>query len=256
VSGSVSFDSAAEQYDRTRALPPEAQAQVTSLLAQELKGRGPCLEVGVGTGRIAVPLRDGGVEVIGIDLSLAMLRRLQEKGGPKALPAVRADATRLPFRDHGFGGSLACHVLHLIPDWRLAATEMVRVTQPGGVVLIDHGSALDAWQELTDQFFHHAPNRRGPIGLSAVEDLDVQMSALGASVRQLDPIEAVHRGAVGAQIDSLEQGVFAGCWDMTPVELRRAAAATRRWAVAHYGSLDSEVEARQAIVWRAYDLAK
>lgn len=221
MSRSASFDSAAEQYDRTRALPPEVQAQVTSLLARELKGRGSCLEVGIGTGRIAVPLHDTGVEVIGIDLSLPMLIRLHEKAGPMAVPAVQADATRLPFSDHGFGASLTCHVLHLIPNWRLAAAEMVRVTRPGGVVLIDHGSALDAWQELTNQFFQNAPNRRWPIGLCAVEDLDAEMEALGASLRRLEPVEAVHRGAVGVQIDSLEQGVFAPCWDLTAVELRR-----------------------------------
>jgi SAM-dependent methyltransferase len=255
VSPSASFDPAAEQYDRTRALPPEVQVQQTSLLAQELKGRGSCLEVGIGTGRIAVPLHDGGIGMIGVDLSLQMLIRLQEKAAPKALPMVQADATRLPFPDHRFGASLACHVLHLIPNWRAAAAEMVRVTQPGGVVLIDQGSGLDAWQELSNEFFHHAPNRRGTIGgLGAVEDLDAEMSSLGAKLRRLEPIEAVHHGVVGTQIDLLEQGIFAPCWELTAVELRQAAAATREWAVARYGALDTEVEARQSIVWRAYDL--
>ncbi len=251
---SISFDSAAEFYDRTRALPPEVQAQVTLLLAQELKGRGPCIEVGIGTGRIALPLREAGVEMLGVDLSLPMLARLDENAGGRGLLAAQADATRLPFADHSFGAALACHVLHLIPDWRLAAAEMVRVTRPGGVLLIDHSTGTDAWQELTRRFFQDVPNHRWPVGLDRVEDLDAEMAALGAGLRQLQPIEAVHRGAIGARIENLEQGIFAACWDLSPEVRRRAAAATRRWAVQRYGSLGTEVESKQSIVWRAYDL--
>ncbi len=251
---SISFDSAAEFYDRTRALPPEVQSQVTLLLAHELKGRGPCIEVGIGTGRIALPLRESGVEMLGIDLSLAMLARLEENAGGRALPAAQADATRLPFADHSFGAALVCHVLHLIPEWRRAVAEMVRVTRPGGVLLIDHSSGTDAWQELTRRFFQEVPNHRWPVGLDRVEDLDAEMRALGAGLRRLQPVEAVHQGVVGARIDNLEQGIFAACWDISPEVRRRAAAATRQWAVERYGSLGAEVESKQSIVWRAYEL--
>ncbi|HLQ61291.1 MAG TPA: class I SAM-dependent methyltransferase [Candidatus Acidoferrales bacterium] len=254
MSRSISFDPAAEYYDRTRALPPDIQARVTSLLARELSGRGPCLEVGIGTGRMALPLRGAGAEMIGIDLSLEMLLRLREKAGAQAIPAARADATQLPFPDHTFGAALACHVLHLIPDWRRAAAEMVRVTRPGGVVLIDRGGGPQAWRELTRRFFQAAGDPRWPVGLNRHQDLDAVMAALGTAVRTLDPIESQDRGRVGPRIDSLEQGIFAACWDLEPEALRRAAAETRRWAVERYGSLEAEVEVTHSIVWRAYDL--
>ncbi len=47
----------------------------------EAAGRGPALELGVGTGRIAVPLVKRGVEVHGIDISEAMTRQLRDKPG-------------------------------------------------------------------------------------------------------------------------------------------------------------------------------
>ena len=56
MSDSVSFDRAASFYDATRALTPEAMAAVQALLRSELQGRGRCLEIGVGTGRMALPL--------------------------------------------------------------------------------------------------------------------------------------------------------------------------------------------------------
>ena len=50
-------------------------AQLTGLLAAELAGRQPCLEIGVGTGRFALPLRAAGIAMAGTDISGAMLRR-------------------------------------------------------------------------------------------------------------------------------------------------------------------------------------
>ena len=53
---------------------------VVDLLA-ELAGSGPVLELGIGTGRIALPLSQRGVEVHGIDMSRAMVARLRDKPG-------------------------------------------------------------------------------------------------------------------------------------------------------------------------------
>ena len=47
----------------------------------ELAAGGPALEFAIGTGRIALPLAGRGVEVHGIELSQAMLRRLRAKPG-------------------------------------------------------------------------------------------------------------------------------------------------------------------------------
>ena len=93
----------------------------------ELRGREPCLEIGVGTGRIALPLARSGVAMVGVDVSLAMLAVLVEKGsGRPPLPAAAADARLLPFPAHTFGSALCCHVLHLFADWRGALAEVAR----------------------------------------------------------------------------------------------------------------------------------
>ena len=78
---SVNFDRAAGFYDATRALPATAMAQLTGLLAAELAGRQPCVEIGVGTGRFALPLRAAGIAMAGTDISGAMLRRLAANAG-------------------------------------------------------------------------------------------------------------------------------------------------------------------------------
>jgi hypothetical protein len=53
---SDSFDRAAAYYDATRGLNPDAMQKVVALLTEEIGGRGPCLEVGIGTGRTGLTL--------------------------------------------------------------------------------------------------------------------------------------------------------------------------------------------------------
>jgi SAM-dependent methyltransferase len=67
-------ESSAEMFD------PAAVDPVVDFLV-EIAGDGPALELGIGTGRIALPLRERGVEVHGIELSRAMADRLRAKRG-------------------------------------------------------------------------------------------------------------------------------------------------------------------------------
>jgi SAM-dependent methyltransferase len=145
--GSVNFDRAAGFYDATRALPADAMAELTTVLSAELAGRQPCLEIGVGTGRIALPLRDQGIRLAGLDISEGMLRQLAANaGGGSPVPLLRADATRLPVAARTFGAVLAVHVMHLIQDWRVAADEALRVLRPGGVLVAGlQGQSRPQW---------------------------------------------------------------------------------------------------------------
>ncbi|MBC9727161.1 class I SAM-dependent methyltransferase [Streptomyces sp. TRM68367] len=69
---------------------PEVVARTAGVLA-ELAGGGRALELGIGTGRIAVPLARRGVEVHGIDMSRAMVERLRAKPGGDAIGVTIGD---------------------------------------------------------------------------------------------------------------------------------------------------------------------
>src|SRR5215471_5658350 len=71
----------AEVYDDWHpAAPPEMIAAL-----KDLAGAGPVLELGIGSGRVALPLAAQGLEVHGIDTSDAMLDRLRAKSGAEAI---------------------------------------------------------------------------------------------------------------------------------------------------------------------------
>ena len=60
----------------------------------ELAGDGPALELGVGTGRIAVPLHGRGVRVAGIELSTAMVEQLRARPGAADIPVPSETSPR------------------------------------------------------------------------------------------------------------------------------------------------------------------
>jgi len=62
-------------------------------LLSELAAGGPALELGIGTGRVAIPLAARGTLVHGIDASEAMVQRLREKAGGAAIPVTIGDFT-------------------------------------------------------------------------------------------------------------------------------------------------------------------
>jgi len=133
VSG-VSFDVIADSYDATRALPPPLMEKAVRAVADALGADGPVLEVGVGTGRFALPLRALGVRVVGVDIAPRMLALARGKG---CGDLFRASALRLPFRDGAFRASTAIHVLHVIAAWRDALHEVARVTRERFVTLFE-----------------------------------------------------------------------------------------------------------------------
>jgi SAM-dependent methyltransferase len=58
-------------------------------LLEELAAGGRALELGIGTGRVALPLRQRGIDVMGIDLSPAMITRLRAKPGGNEIEVVQ-----------------------------------------------------------------------------------------------------------------------------------------------------------------------
>src|SRR6185369_719174 len=82
-------------------LPPrveESTANAVEFLAP-LAGTGPVLELGIGTGRVALPLASRGIAVHGIDASESMIARLREKPGGEQIPVTVGDFKTLPMTE-------------------------------------------------------------------------------------------------------------------------------------------------------------
>lgn len=258
MSDSIRFDRAVEYYDRTRRLSPEGERRQTELLASELRGRGRCLEIGVGTGIVALPLAAAGVPITGVDLSEPMLRRLVVKaGGAPPFPLAVGDATRLPLRDGSFGAGLIRHVLHLIPAWRQAIAELVRVLAARGTVLISTGDVPSAWRDAIEVFLRAGgrPSFARGLDIRDLDRLDAAFAAHRGTARLLAAIPERVGTSLGTFIEQMADGLHSWTWDVGEIDRRAAAEDVRRWAEERFGTLDPPEAREVAIEWRAYDLA-
>src|SRR5499433_4524341 len=79
----------AEVYDQSPTLPANTERAVEFLAA--VAGRGPILELGIGTGRLALPLAQRGFAVHGIDASPAMVAKLRAKPGADRVTIAMGD---------------------------------------------------------------------------------------------------------------------------------------------------------------------
>lgn len=144
MTGDGYFDErVAARYDESSSemFAREAVEPAVDFLAA-LAGDGRALELGIGTGRIALPLAGRGVEVHGIDLSQAMVARLREKLGGEAIPVAIGDfaTTRV---DGAF--SLAYLVFNTINNLTTQAEQVACFRnvaahlEPGGRFVIEVG---------------------------------------------------------------------------------------------------------------------
>jgi SAM-dependent methyltransferase len=135
-------EAVAARYDDDAVMfDPAVVDPVVDLLA-ELAGGGAALELGIGTGRIALPLSQRGIRVSGIDLSEAMVARLQAKPGADAIGVTIGDFATARVEDRF---SLVYLVFNTIgnlttQDAQVACFEnAAHHLEPGGCFVIELG---------------------------------------------------------------------------------------------------------------------
>src|SRR3984893_17938499 len=131
----------------------DAGRRASIAAAERIGGR--ILDEGVGTG-ISLADYSRRNRIVGVDYSEPMLRKAQERVVRHALSHIEAlavmDAQRLGFRDAFFDVVVAQFVITAVPDPEATLDEFVRVTKPGGeIILVNH---LGADAGLQREFEH------------------------------------------------------------------------------------------------------
>jgi len=100
--------------------------------------QGMMLDVGVGTGRFTQFYARRGIDVVGVDISFSMLKKINQKMDKNERSRVNlilADAENLPFRDHKFNWVLCIRVVKYVPAPKRAIKEAARVIQRNGIMV-------------------------------------------------------------------------------------------------------------------------
>jgi SAM-dependent methyltransferase len=214
---SLNFDRIAEHYDESRggaARGERIAADLVSWLAP-----GAVLEVGIGTGVVAVALRPRGVPVHGVDLSTAMLRRAVDRLGPVV---VRADALALPVASGSVANVLFVAALHAIGDVPGAVAEAVRVLRPGGRLVAVHNVP---WAPADDDV------AQALVPLAGLRDFRPDTVAVlddAAAAESLEPVGTAWTSGrtlahtPNAMADSIERRLWSTCGTSTNRAGRRS----------------------------------
>jgi SAM-dependent methyltransferase len=130
-----------------------------------LAGRGALevIDLGCGTGFLALELAQRGHRVTGVDFAPAMLAAARRKAQERGL-AVRfeaADAEALPFASAAFDLAVSRHLLWTLPHPEAAIAEWIRVLRPGGrIAVIDGLADPQAAAALPQESAHSSPEYR------------------------------------------------------------------------------------------------
>ena len=195
-------DTWAEIYDEwveTVGHVPTPEAIVPVLA--ELAGAGPALELAIGTGRIALPLAETGIEVHGIDASEAMVERLRAKPGGRAIPVTQGDMAEVPVEGRYPLVYLVFNTLFAL----LSQEDQVRCFANVGAHLTDEGVfVIEAFVPDVSRF------DRG----QRVQTADVGPELVDLEVSKHDPVDQ--------RIDTMKMLIRQDGTRLFPVQIRYA----------------------------------
>lgn len=129
------FDGVAKRYDLTNTVISGGQDRYWRWVTRRALDPRPgerVLDLAAGTGVSTVELGRSGAWCVAADFSLGMLRA----GRDRDVPMVAGDAMALPFADDSFDAVTISFGLRNVADIDLAMREMLRVTKPGGRLVI------------------------------------------------------------------------------------------------------------------------
>ena len=254
----LSFDRAAEYYDRTRVTDEATLGAAVDLLGEVLP-TGPALEIGVGTGALAVPLAARGRSIVGVDLSEAMVTKLRSKDSDQIVRVTLVDATQLPFAAMTFTGAYCRWVLHLIADWGEAVRELCRVVEPAGVIVVEPGGYAGAWREIWLRFVAELGAPAEPLGLDVrggYADLDAVFADAGRRLREVRTTPAQLDASLNRFFAEAAARSYSWTWRLSQTDLDRAIEVVRAWAIERYHpDMDAPFDPIAPHRWRVYERA-
>jgi ubiquinone/menaquinone biosynthesis C-methylase UbiE len=143
------FDEWPEKYDQWFTTPlgsliKRYEGELVSDFLRPALGE-EILDAGCGTGVFTADILTLGSQVVGLDLSLPMLRLAEKKFKEYPFHAISGDMTSLPFKDCSFDKVVSITAIEFIPDAKRTVDELFRVAKKGGIIVVATLNSLSLW---------------------------------------------------------------------------------------------------------------
>jgi ubiquinone/menaquinone biosynthesis C-methylase UbiE len=255
---SIVFDRAVSFYDKTRADPEEVSRAVTDSIIREahLAHASKILEAGIGTGRIGLPLLERGYALAGVDLSVAMMSKLQEKIACKnyQLTLAQTDVNAFPFPEGSFDCVYAVHLYHLIANWQNALSEAMRVLQPGGVLLVSYHyrnpnspnrKIREQLAKLVEPF---GVSLKRP-GVQSNEEMTREFARHGYVPQEVHVIDWESPTTFAEILHGIEKRIFSETWAVPAEIMPEVIPDLRGWTASEFGDLSQVCPEESRFDW-------
>jgi ubiquinone/menaquinone biosynthesis C-methylase UbiE len=272
---SISFDPVAHAYDNTRGYPPGVEQSIATGLEQVARAtqQTSFIEVGVGTGRIALPLAALGHQYTGVDISEKMLAQLESKllergwethpqswgsrtdetelnvqqvrrfsqiDPTASLRLVTSDITALPFADASFDVAVAVHIFHLVDGWQQSVREILRVLRPGGLF-------LHCWDEYDDaslavvtmkwiEFVEALGGDSHRVGAESPRTVSALLRAQGLPVEEISVVAWESTSTPRRAIERISSRLWSRTWLVPDEIFLTSIQRLEAWALEHFGA--------------------
>jgi SAM-dependent methyltransferase len=153
MSERIDFSANAGIYDRRHGASVSDDGLQRLWLAARVHKGARVLDIGAGTGRVAIPLAVHGCRVAAVEPASGMLAQLRAKDGEGRVQVIIAEGARLPFPTGLFDVAVVARLLYLTTDWRTILSEVRRVLAVGGVLLHEwgNGQADEEWVRIREE---------------------------------------------------------------------------------------------------------
>jgi len=232
----VDFSANASIYDRRHG------ASLALDIARELAsiGRlppgGSALDIGAGTGRVAIAFATLGYKPVALEPALPMLNELRSKAPDSTMHAVAGEAERLPFSVHSFDGVILARVLYLMYDWQAVLREANAILKPGGCLFHEwgNGESDEEWVQIRERLrtlFEEAgvksPFHPGARSESEVDDFLVKLGLRRASELRTGPGPST---TLRKFVEKIVTGEFSYIWNVPKAAQESCLPRLQDWA--------------------------
>jgi len=266
VNRRVDFSRKANAYDRLHGVLPASLARRLATAAQLEPGL-TVLDVGAGTGRVAIALAALGCEIVALDPAEAMLRVLQNKmaagtGTPDRAPlhVVAAEGARLPFADRSFDAVVLARTLYLMPDWRDVLTDIIRALKADGRILHEWGNGTpdEEWVQIREKAraLFEAAGIANPLhpGARSATEVDDFLAARGFAVSDRIQVDGDVYLTLADFMARISNGEYSYTWNVPAAVQRLCLPQLEKWVSEHF-ALDRALPIPREFSWAIYRTA-
>jgi SAM-dependent methyltransferase len=257
VNRRVDFSDNAAIYDRRHGTALSHGEAERLCAAAQLHQSARVLDIGAGTGRVAIPMAACGCDVVALEPSAGMVKELRAKDPSATVSIIVGEGARLPFPAASFEAVVIARLLYLTPDWQQILAECRRVLLPAGRLLHEwgNGESDEAWVRVREEarrLFESAGVAR-PFhpGVRSEAVVEQRLEQLGFDNAAGVSMSSGETTTLGEFLRRLAEGELSYIWALPPSVRAECLPRLMRWAGQTF-DLQEPMAMPRAVRWSLY----